>query len=238
MSRAFVNLARCMPRILHLVVSLELTADCLFFLPIENFSTFPAHVNAIRNESKIYSATGEGRIPWVSADDVAAVAARALTDPDPPNTEYQVLGPELLSYGDVGCSSLCHQIPMLSLLSSPFSVAPVNLSLAHTCESTQPDRSNLNPSPRSARRPCPLARVGAGAAAPCLRHARRLRAAARRHGDGGQVRRRGADQRCRAGNDWNGAAAVPRLCGGDAGCLGGKGGTGGGRLVLGLPYFY
>ncbi|KAL2123124.1 hypothetical protein VTJ04DRAFT_3579 [Mycothermus thermophilus] len=67
----------------------------------ENFSTFPAHVNAIRNESKIYSATGEGRIPWVSADDVAAVAARALTDPDPPNTEYQVLGPELLSYGDI-----------------------------------------------------------------------------------------------------------------------------------------
>lgn len=27
---------------------------------------------------------------------------RALTSEDPPNTEYVVLGPELLSYGEVG----------------------------------------------------------------------------------------------------------------------------------------
>lgn len=37
----------------------------------------------------------------MSADDIAAVAVRALTDRAPPNTEYLVLGPELLSYGDV-----------------------------------------------------------------------------------------------------------------------------------------
>ncbi|KAL1836888.1 hypothetical protein VTJ49DRAFT_4530 [Mycothermus thermophilus] len=67
----------------------------------KNFATLPAYVRAIRDESKIYSATGDGRIPWVSADDVAAVAARALTDPEPPNTEYLVLGPELLSYGEI-----------------------------------------------------------------------------------------------------------------------------------------
>ncbi|KAL2270207.1 hypothetical protein VTJ83DRAFT_2391 [Remersonia thermophila] len=67
----------------------------------QNLAALPAHIHAIRHESKIYSAAGDGRIPWVSADDVAAVAARALTDPDPPNTEYLVLGPELLSYGDI-----------------------------------------------------------------------------------------------------------------------------------------
>lgn len=67
----------------------------------ENFATQPLHLRAIKEESKIYSATGEGRIPWVSADDIAAVAVRALTDAEPPNTEYMVLGPELLSYDEV-----------------------------------------------------------------------------------------------------------------------------------------
>ncbi|SPQ18620.1 53ae4f9d-9824-43cc-928d-456817f70a57 [Thermothielavioides terrestris] len=67
----------------------------------QNFATQPAHVRAIRDESKIYSATGDGKIPWVSADDIAAVAVRALTNPTPPNTDYLVLGPELLSYGEI-----------------------------------------------------------------------------------------------------------------------------------------
>ncbi|KAK4464147.1 hypothetical protein QBC42DRAFT_263999 [Cladorrhinum samala] len=66
-----------------------------------NFSEHGHHVRSIRDESKIYSATGDGKIPWVSADDIAAVAVRALTSEDPPNTEYLVLGPELLSYGEI-----------------------------------------------------------------------------------------------------------------------------------------
>ncbi len=41
----------------------------------------------------------------MSAEDVAAVAVRALTDRRAPNTEYLVLGPELLSYDEV-CSVL------------------------------------------------------------------------------------------------------------------------------------
>lgn len=69
---------------------------------IENFAVQPAHAKAIREESKIYSATGGGKIPWVSADDIAAVAVRALTGAEPPNTDYLVLGAELLSYGEVG----------------------------------------------------------------------------------------------------------------------------------------
>ena len=67
----------------------------------ENFARLAGLVRGIREESKIYSATGEGKIPWVSAEDVAAVAVRALTDRRAPNTEYLVLGPELLSYGEV-----------------------------------------------------------------------------------------------------------------------------------------
>ncbi|KAK3310647.1 uncharacterized protein B0T15DRAFT_564552 [Chaetomium strumarium] len=67
----------------------------------QNFADQENHVKSIREESKIYSATGDGKIPWVSADDIAAVAVRALTARDPPNTEYLVLGSELLSYGDI-----------------------------------------------------------------------------------------------------------------------------------------
>ncbi|KAK3939700.1 hypothetical protein QBC46DRAFT_387357 [Diplogelasinospora grovesii] len=67
----------------------------------QNFAEHPGHVNAIRDESKLYSATSDGKIPWVSADDIAAVACQVLTAEEPPNTEYLVLGPELLSYGDI-----------------------------------------------------------------------------------------------------------------------------------------
>ncbi|KAL2161570.1 hypothetical protein VTH06DRAFT_8132 [Thermothelomyces fergusii] len=67
----------------------------------QNFATQPAHVKSIRDEGKVYSATGNGRIPWVSADDIAAVAVRALTDDEAPNTDCLVLGSELLSYADI-----------------------------------------------------------------------------------------------------------------------------------------
>ncbi|KAK3693581.1 hypothetical protein B0T22DRAFT_450187 [Podospora appendiculata] len=59
------------------------------------------HVQTIKEESKIYSATSDGKIPWVSADDITAVAVQVLTSARPHNTEYLVLGPELLSYRDI-----------------------------------------------------------------------------------------------------------------------------------------
>ncbi|KAL8983240.1 MAG: hypothetical protein Q9177_005030, partial [Variospora cf. flavescens] len=67
---------------------------------IENLSE-SAHLLTIRNEGKLYSATGKGKIPWVSAEDIAAVAYRALVDKQSHNCDQVVLGNELLSYGDV-----------------------------------------------------------------------------------------------------------------------------------------
>lgn len=61
----------------------------------------PCHVKSIKEENKLYSATSDGKIPWVSADDIAAVAVQVLTREDAPNTEYLILGPELLGYDDV-----------------------------------------------------------------------------------------------------------------------------------------
>ncbi|XXH05973.1 hypothetical protein Hte_012417 [Hypoxylon texense] len=62
---------------------------------------FDVHRFSINGENKIYSATGSGRIPWVSADDIAAVGFHALTSPQPPNKEFLILGPELLTYTDI-----------------------------------------------------------------------------------------------------------------------------------------
>lgn len=84
-------------------VSLMLTrlGDWALKVLLDNFAEQPHHVKAIKDEGKIYSATGDGRIPWVSADDIAACAVQTLTIPQPPNTDYFILGPELLTYSDV-----------------------------------------------------------------------------------------------------------------------------------------
>ena len=55
----------------------------------------------IRDQSKIYTACGDGRIPFISAIDIAAVAFRALTDEKSHNCDHRVLGPELLTYDQV-----------------------------------------------------------------------------------------------------------------------------------------
>ncbi|KAG7139004.1 Festuclavine synthase II like protein [Verticillium longisporum] len=67
----------------------------------ENLVEHRAHVVSIWGEGKVYSATGEGRIPWVAVEDIAASAFQLLTQEAAPNAEFLVLGPELLSYGDI-----------------------------------------------------------------------------------------------------------------------------------------
>ncbi|CAF9908473.1 MAG: hypothetical protein HETSPECPRED_008089 [Heterodermia speciosa] len=67
---------------------------------MQNFSE-AQHLTPIRDEGKLYSATNNGRIPFVSTEDIACVAKHLLTDEKPHNTDYVVLGPELLSYDDV-----------------------------------------------------------------------------------------------------------------------------------------
>ena len=52
----------------------------------------------IRDEDRIVTATGEGRVGFVDADDIAAVAVHALLDEKRPATELVLTGPEALSY--------------------------------------------------------------------------------------------------------------------------------------------
>ncbi|KAG4427442.1 hypothetical protein IFR05_017074 [Cadophora sp. M221] len=67
---------------------------------MENFSELQ-HQPTIQNGDRIVTATGEGKVPFIAASDIAAVAFRALTDEKPHNTDHVILGPELLSYTDV-----------------------------------------------------------------------------------------------------------------------------------------
>ncbi|KAK4449361.1 hypothetical protein QBC34DRAFT_405744 [Podospora aff. communis PSN243] len=77
----------------------------------ENLGVQENHVRSIRDESKIYSASADGKIPWVSADDIAAVAVQMLTRQEPANTECLILGPELLGYDDLAAilSEILHR---------------------------------------------------------------------------------------------------------------------------------
>jgi uncharacterized protein YbjT (DUF2867 family) len=59
------------------------------------------HQPILQSSSAIYSATYPGRVAFVSAHDIAAVAAGALIQTAPPNRAYVVTGPECLSYDDV-----------------------------------------------------------------------------------------------------------------------------------------
>jgi festuclavine dehydrogenase len=66
----------------------------------DNFSK-GQHFTSIKDEGKIYTACGNGKIPFVSTQSIAAVAFHALIDTNARNIEYIVLGPELLTHDHV-----------------------------------------------------------------------------------------------------------------------------------------
>lgn len=66
---------------------------------MQNFSE-TAHAYTIRESNRIFTAAGSGKVGFVDAEDIAAVAAEALTRPEPFNDELVITGPEALSYGE------------------------------------------------------------------------------------------------------------------------------------------
>lgn len=65
---------------------------------MQNFTGDHPVATDIRTDGEIVTATGSGRVAFVDAADIAAVAVRALTDPTPHQTEHLITGPEALSY--------------------------------------------------------------------------------------------------------------------------------------------
>jgi len=67
---------------------------------MQNF-TEGQHLSSLRDEDCIYSATGDGRVPFVSVGDVAAVAMVALTRERSFNADFILTSGQPLSYDEV-----------------------------------------------------------------------------------------------------------------------------------------
>lgn len=59
------------------------------------------HARSVRADGEIVTATGSGRVAFVDAGDIAAVAVHALADEEPHVGEYVLTGPEALGYDEV-----------------------------------------------------------------------------------------------------------------------------------------
>ncbi|MCZ4121947.1 NAD(P)H-binding protein [Streptomyces sp. H39-S7] len=68
---------------------------------MQNFTGDHAHARTIRADGTIRTAAGDGRVGFVDADDIAAVAVHALTAGQAPNTDLVITGPQALSYDDI-----------------------------------------------------------------------------------------------------------------------------------------
>ena len=60
------------------------------------------YAEAIRDKGEFYLPLEDGKVSWVDARDIAAVAAKALTEPGHENQAYPVSGPEALSGAELG----------------------------------------------------------------------------------------------------------------------------------------
>ncbi|KAF2453183.1 hypothetical protein BDY21DRAFT_356750 [Lineolata rhizophorae] len=67
---------------------------------MENFTEW-LHPQTIKNENKFYTACGDGKTAFISANDVALCEFHALTDEKPVNDNILVTGSECLSMDDV-----------------------------------------------------------------------------------------------------------------------------------------
>ncbi|MFD5285295.1 NAD(P)H-binding protein [Streptomyces rubrogriseus] len=68
---------------------------------MQNFTGDHAHADGIRRHGTIWTAAGSGRVAFVDADDIAAVAVHALTDDRAPNTDLVLTGPEALDHDEI-----------------------------------------------------------------------------------------------------------------------------------------
>lgn len=75
---------------------------------MQNFTGDHPVAHGVRG-GEIVTATGDGKVAFVDATDIAAVAGHALTDDVPHNAEHVLTGPEALSYADAA-EILTHQI--------------------------------------------------------------------------------------------------------------------------------
>jgi uncharacterized protein YbjT (DUF2867 family) len=74
---------------------------------MQNFTGEHLVAQGVR-DGEIVTATGDARVAFVDAGDIAAVAVRALTDPVPHNTGHVLTGPAALSYAEAAAIVAAH----------------------------------------------------------------------------------------------------------------------------------
>nr|WSX21917.1 NAD(P)H-binding protein [Streptomyces tubercidicus] len=68
---------------------------------MQNFTGNHVHAQAVRTHGTLTTATGTGRVGFIDAEDIAAVAAHALNDSPLPGHDLVLTGPEALTYDDI-----------------------------------------------------------------------------------------------------------------------------------------
>jgi uncharacterized protein YbjT (DUF2867 family) len=68
---------------------------------MQNFSGEHPYARMIRQTSSIVTATGDARVGFIDATDIARAATSVLTDTTAPNTDLVLTGPQTLSFADV-----------------------------------------------------------------------------------------------------------------------------------------
>ncbi|MBN9682755.1 MULTISPECIES: NmrA family NAD(P)-binding protein [unclassified Corallococcus] len=59
------------------------------------------HADSLQRDGTLVTATGQGRVGFVAAEDIAAVGVRALADARAHDTAHVITGPQALSYDDL-----------------------------------------------------------------------------------------------------------------------------------------
>lgn len=85
------------------------------------------HRDTIRDEGRIYSATGSGRVAFIDVDDIARVAVEALAGNGLTNRDALLTGAEALDYGQV--ASLIAQVSGRRVVHQDLSVAELTARL-------------------------------------------------------------------------------------------------------------
>jgi NAD(P)H dehydrogenase (quinone) len=96
----------CQVRVMlgHRQIAAHLAASGLpasYLAPSGYLENLLGSARTIRDEGMIYAPAGQGRVGFIAASDVAAVAARILTSPGHEAATYVLTGPQSLSYGDL-----------------------------------------------------------------------------------------------------------------------------------------
>ena len=73
----------------------------VFMQPSGFMDNFLNWANAIKADGVVRCAAGDGRIPFIHADDVADVAIAAMTEPQYAGRSLPITGPEALSFADM-----------------------------------------------------------------------------------------------------------------------------------------